>query len=352
MALGTYVYPSGSNTFVKNHAATGYLVTQYARNPKDFMLPRYIQYKDVKQEAGYYLRMNAEQAARLVDGDTVETVWYDGADALDKHDGTEKFAFADFKTERHRFPFSLGYKAREQAGWNIQDVEMANSAQRAMTNRTKLVHQVLETDANWDTDHYIDVTSISGVSGNWDVSTTARMDIKRSINYAVNIIRRATLGKIQNKKDLQLVMSPTTAQKLGTCQEMINAFIQSVEARKNWEGRDKDGYDDYGIPQYLYGIEVCVENAVMVTSPRDATTVVRSDICADDVVYLLARPGALMAPSGGPSYSSMMLFQYEDMTTELKDDPDNRKVKGRVVDDVDAVMTAPASCFKFKNVLA
>lgn len=351
MATGTYVYPSGSNTFVRDHAATNYLVTQYARNPKDFYLPRYIQYLPVKREAGYYLRLNAEQCMRLVGGESTENVWYDSADAPNRNDGTEKFAFADYKTERYAFPFKLGYKAREQAGWNIQDAEMANAAQRAMTSRTKLVHTVLETDSNWDTGHYLDVTTISGVTGTWDVSTTSRMDIKRSINYGMNVIRRATAGKVRSKKDLQLVISPTTAQKIGTSQEMINAFIQSVEARKQWEGKAPD-YDDHGIPRYLYGVEVVIEDSVMVTSEQNASTVTRSDVCADDVAYLVARPGKLVAPSGGPTYSSVILFTYEDMTTELKDDPDNRVVKGRVVDDIGARMVAPASCFKFKNVLA
>lgn len=351
MSVGTYVYPSGSSTFVRDHAATNYLITQYARNPKDFCLPKYIQYMPVKKEAGYYLRLNAEQCARLVAGDRVETVWYDSADAPNRNDGTEKFAFADFRTSRHAFPFRLGYKAREQAGWNIQDAEMANAAQRAMTSRTRAVHELMEDDANWDSAHVKDVTTISGITGTWDVSTTSRMDIKRSINYAVNQIRQATVGKVRSKKDLQLVMSPTTAQRIGVSQEMINAFIQSMEARKHWEGKAPD-YDDYGIPAYLYGVQVVIEDAVMVTSEQNATTVTRDDVCEDDVAYLLARPGKLMAPSGGPSYSSVMMFQYEDMSTELKDDPDNRVVKGRVVDDIGVEMIAPATCFKFKNVLA
>jgi len=53
MSAGTAVYPGGSNTYVKNHAATGNLVISFSRNPKDFPFARYDQYKPVKKDSGY-----------------------------------------------------------------------------------------------------------------------------------------------------------------------------------------------------------------------------------------------------------------------------------------------------------
>lgn len=352
MAVGASFLPNNSNTYIRNHAATGHLVTQYSRNPSRFPLMRYCQLKEVKQDAGYYLRMTAEQAGRMVGGNLNEFVWPDGAPRPRRNNGTEYISWADYRTERYDFDFTLGDKARKQAGWDIEGSEAANHAQQAMTGRTLRVHQQLETNANWETGHRKDVTTIAGVTGRWDLSTTSRMDIKRSMNYAMNVIRRATLAAVAKKEDFRLIMSPTTAQAIGTCQDMVNAFIQSQEARRHFEGKMPD-YTDYGIPNFLYGVEVVVEDTVMVTSQKGASTVVKEDVCADGVVYLLSRPGGLVAKSnGGPSFSSMMIFAYEDMTVEQQQFPNDRRVEGHVVDDTAEVMVAPAASFKFENVIA
>lgn len=352
MAVGPQVYPGGSNTYVKDHAATGNLITQFSRNPNDFPLARYAQYRDVTKDQGYYLRMNVEQAGRLVGGKLDEFVWPDGADRPRRNNGTEKFAWADYRTERFDFDFTLGDKTRNQAGWSIEDTEASNHAQQAMTGRTRRAHIELENNANWDSTHRIDVTTIPGNTGNWDVSTTARNDIKRSINYGVNIIRKDTLAVVKKKRDMILVMNPVTAQRVGESQEMINAFIQSPDAYPHWVG-DPNKYSDYGLPPILYGIEIVVEDTVMVTSRRDAATVVRQDVCADDVVYLLSRPGGLVNKANtGPSYSTLMVFTYEDLTVETLDDRDNRRIEGHVVDDTAEEMVAPVSGFKFENVLS
>ncbi len=69
MAVGTAVYPGqGPNTFVKSMQATDNLVVSYSRNPQDFPLARYVQYKSVTKDSGYYLVITAENAARIVGG--------------------------------------------------------------------------------------------------------------------------------------------------------------------------------------------------------------------------------------------------------------------------------------------
>ena len=352
MAAGAANYPGQSNTYVKDHAATGYLITQYSRNPDDFPIARYAQYREISKDRGYYMRINTEQAGRLVGGTPDEFVWPDGANRPRRNNGTEKFNWQDYATERFDYDFTLGDKARKQAGWNIEDTEAAQHAHQAMTGRTRRLHVALETAGNWDATHIKDVTTITGNTGRWDQSTTARMDIKRSINFGVNIVRKDTLSVVKAKKDMRLVCNPVTAQRLGETQEMIEAFIQSLEARPQWEG-DPKVYSDYGLPKMLYGIEVVIEDTVMVTSRRDAATVTRTDCCADGVVYLLSRPGGLVAKAAtGPSYSTAMVFTYEDLTVEKLDDRDNRRVEGHVVDDTAEEIVSPVSGFQFTNVVA
>ena len=352
MAEGIGVYPGQSNVYVKDHASTGYLITQFSRNPKDFPLNRYLQYRDVSKDAGYYLKLNVEQAGRLVGGELDEYVWPDSADRPRRNNGTEKFNWVDYRTERYDFDFTLGYKTRDQAGWNLQDTELANHAQQAMTARARRVHKALETTANWDSTHIKDVATITGNTGRWEDSLTTNMEIKRSINHAIDVIRKDTLAVVKNKKDMVLVMNPYTAQKVGESQEMINAFIQSVDARPQFEG-DPNIYSDYGLPTKLYGIDVVIEDTVMVTSRRDDATPTKTDVCADGVAYLLSRPGGLTSKANsGPSYSTLMCFTYEDMTVETLDDTNNRRVEGHVVDDTAEALVAPVSGFQFTNICA
>jgi hypothetical protein len=352
MPVGAAFQPGNSNTYIKDHAATGYLITQYSRNPKDFPLARYAQYREVKKDSGYYLRMTAEQAGRLIGGSLDEFVWPDGADRPSHNDGLETIAWADYRTQRYDFSFRLGQKSVEQSGYDIKAVEAANHAQQAMTARTRQMHLALETNGNYDTGHRVDVTTISGVSGRWDLSTTARMDIKKSINFARDLILKDTLGVVKNKADLRLVMNPFTARKIGECQEMVDAIKHSTDALKHWKG-DLPDYSEFGLPTLLYGIPIVVEDTVMVTSRRGASSPTRSYVCADNVVYLLSRPGGLMAKANsGPSFSSAMVFLYEDMTVETMNDPKNRRIDGHVVNDQFCGLVAPASCFKFENVTA
>lgn len=351
MAAGTYAYPGATNTYVKNHEATGNLVVSFSRNPSDFPLARYVQYREVKKDAGYYLRIAAEQAARIVGSSLSEFVWPDGADRPRRNNGTEKFRFEDYRTERYDYDFQLGYKAESQADWNIRDTEADFKAQQAMTGRTVKVQNMLGNTANWDSSHRSAVASIPGNLGTWELSTTARSDIKRSLNYAANLIRQHTLGVVK-RKDLILVVSPTTAAKIGESQEIIDYLKGSPDALKGLTGALADKYDELGMPAKLYGIEVVVEDTVVVTSARGAATPTYADAMTEGRAFLLARPGGLVSKAGnGPSFATAMLFLLEEMTVESRDDKDNRRIEGHVVDDYAEAMPAPVSGFYFEDVI-
>lgn len=350
MAGGTPVYPGhGPNTFVKSMKATDNLTVSYSRNVNDFPLTRYIQYKDVTKDSGYYLKITAENAARIVGGKLNEWVWPDGADRP-RRENTEKFAFHDYKTTRYDYDFTLGYKTAQQADWNIRDTEAAFHAQQAMTGRTQAVHDMLKTTGNWETSHVADVTGLLSNSGSWELSTTQRQDIKRSLNYGRDLIRKHTLGVVK-QSDLNLVFNPVTAQRLGESQEIVDYLKGSPEAWNQIKGRSGK-YADYNLPDSLYGYPLVVEDTVVVTSQRNAATTTYADALPDGNAYLLARPGALTSKAGsGPSFSSCMLFLLEELTVETKDDVDNRRTEGHVVDDYDPEMTSSISGFYFQNVI-
>lgn len=349
MATGTYAYPGNANTFVKNHEATNRLTIAFSRNPKEFPLPKYCQYREVKKTAGLYLRIKAEECARIVYAGLEDYVWPDGADAP-KRTELEAFRYEDYRTTRYAFPMQIGAKAMDEADWDVMGINQAFNLQKAMTARTVRAIAALTNTSNWDTSHYEYVDNITGVTGDWENSTSALQNIKKSIQYAVEQIHLDTLGVVK-KEDLILLMSPTTARKVGTSQEIIDFVKQQPSAPAIISGKDSWLLEEYGLPARLYGLPIEIEDCVRVATQRGATTQTKAFALAEGNAFVLARPGSIESVAGtGPSFSTLTAFLKEEMTVESKRDPDQRREETRVVDDFDIVMTAPVSGFWFRGV--
>jgi len=337
-----------NNTFIKDHAASGRMVVEYSRNPKDFRLPNYIQVKPVTKQEGYYLAIDVLQAGRLVGGTVDDFVWTDGMDRPQTNAHGQEFNWKAFKTIRRNISDRLGDLARQQADWSIEDTQEGSQAQQAMTLRTKLVHTALATSANWDASHFLNVTSIAGVGGAWNASLSTNQYIRKSINYAVKTILLDTLSKVR-KEDLILVLNPTAALAISETQELIDVIKQSADAYDQVRGAGK--WAAWGIPDRLYGLEVVVEDTAIVTSPKGAATPTKSFVMADATAMVLSRPGGLVAKNG-PSFSTVTLFAKEEMTVERTQDAYNRVLKIDVVDDVGVGITAPATGVVLNAILA
>lgn len=351
MPAGTPVLPGGNNTYVRSFGeGSDKLIVGFSRNPSKFALNEYIQIRDVTKKSGFYLKINTDEAGRILDSDLSDYVWPDGADRPQYNDGTEQFAFHDYRTQRFNFHWKLGRDAKDQAAWGIVESHEAIKAQQAMTGRTVRVHSILNSAANWEADHTKDVTTIAGVTGTWDASTSARADIQRSLEYAADVILKSTLGVVE-KSELRLVMNPNTARNIAITQELRDHIKQSQYSLPHFR-QDSDQWDQYGLPSHLYGYRTLVEKTVKVTSRRGAATTTRQFAMPDGVAYLLARPGGLVAPpGGGPSFSTISLFMYEDMSTETFESEEHRRTSGHVVDDNQPVITASASGFRFTGIL-
>ena len=350
MATGTYVRPGAVNTYVRNHEATGNLIVSFSRNPNKFPLAKYAQYREVKKTSGLYLRIKAEECARIINANLEDYVWPDGNDAPIRPE-MEEFRYEDYRTKRYAYPWQLGWKARDEADWPVTNVNQAIIAQKAMTGRTLKVLTALQTTGNWDATHIATVSAIETNTGNWEDSTSARQDIKRSITYAVELINKDTFGVVE-LEDLQLVMNPKTARRVGTSQEIIDFVKQQPSAPQILDGTSQWLLEQYGLPARLYGVPIVIENTVRVSTRAGAASTTKSYPLADGEAFILARPGSIKSAAGeGPTFSTITVFLKEEMTQEQKDDPDNRRVNGRVVDDFDAVMTAPVSGFWFRSTI-
>lgn len=346
--------PGGSNTFIPGFGGSGSLgdslVIDFSRNPKKFMLPRWAQYVPSKLNVGRYVKMTVEEAGRVLNSNNADNIWSDGKERPLGTGNNETFGFHPYQTIRYSYNCNVGKLASEQAVWDVVGAEARRRAQQAMTKRTNLAVTAAQTTGNYDSSHTAAVTGLGSiVTGKWDVSTTARLDIKKSIDYAVDVIRKDTLGVV-SADDMVLVVSPGCARKMAASQELADFVKGSPAARDYIEGKMGPSAA-YGLPKYYSNVEIVVEDAVKVTSRKGATRVA-SYVADDTKPFLCSRPGGLEGVAEAPSFSTITVFLKEDMTVEQEQDSWNRLTKCSVTDDVAVVVTASVSGFLFTAAVA
>lgn len=339
------VHPSPYNAFIRDHDASNKMVIDFARNVNKFAVNKYTQVVPVKKVAGYYLEMTVEEAGRILQSDLANFVWYDGQPAPEGNGDVESFQYKPFETLRYAYPFKLGDLTIDQASWNILAQNSSIKSRQAMTARTQLAVTALTTTGNYAASHVMDVTAISGNTGNWAQSTTARQDVKRSLNTAAEQILDDTLAAVE-LEDLILVINSNLAKQLAETQEITDYIKGSPDALAQVRGELPGANVLYGLPNKLYGFELVVEKTRKVTSRKGATRAV-SQVLPTATPFMVARPGGLVGVADAPNFSACCCFAQEEMTVETLRDPINRRTLGRVVENLVYKMVAPASAVLF-----
>lgn len=340
-------FPSAANVFIRDHDASNKMVIDFARNINKFAVNQYVQIVPVKKIAGYFLKMTIEEAGRIQNTDLREFVWYDGQPAPEGTEGNESFEYDPFSTIRYAYRFQLGDLTIDQATWNILAQHSSIKSRQAMTGRTQLAITALTTTSNYDASHVLTVSSISGNTGNWAQSTTARMDIKRSLITASELILDDTLAAVE-LDDLVVVISSDMAGELAVTQEITDYIKASPEALAQVRGEMSGTNTMYGLPDKLYGFPLVVEKTRKVTTKKGATTS-RSQILAKATPFMVARPGGLVGVADAPNFSTCVIFAQEEMTVETLRDAPNRRTQGRVVENIQAKIVAPAAGVLFQS---
>ena len=351
--------PGPYNTFIPSHEATNNLVVDFSRNPNDFPLADYIQYVPVEKTEGRYIEMTVEVAGRLLSDAGQNWAWPDATDAPSGNGNLELFEFKGYRTKRKAYPFRLGQLADEQAQWDVTAQHSRIMAQLAMTMRTQDVVTTLRTAGNWNSSNTSTLAAASLPTGEpalgaHDTATTANKYIKRTFDFMADVIRRQTLGAVK-PQDLIIVVGPEYARRISVSQEIIDYIKQSTTAIE--ELRSGIGpHQNYGLPSKLWQYNIVVEDAVKVTTRKGASATTKEYIFGQDSsnntdIVMLSRPGGLEGVEGAPSFSTVTLFLKEEMTGETKVDTDHRHIKGRVVDDWDAVVTSPIAGYLMRDVL-
>ncbi len=341
--------PGGYNTYIPSFEASGQVISM-TRDTESFKLPQYVQYVTTKKDVGFYLKLDIDQPARVVDDS--DHVWEDGQDAPTGTDNLGNFEYVQYRTKRRAYAFNLGNKAVEQADWKILASQAAIVAQQAMTNRTARVATLLTTSSNWPAANTSDANALNGGLGKFslgsdDPTSANYLAIKVGLMAAVRNIAAATNGLVQFK-DLVWVMNDNMAMALANTAEMHNYVKNTPFAKAQRDGTEPNPNVAWGLPSHVYGIEVVIEDAWRVTS-RPGATVTRALCWPDATSVLISRKGGLEGQYGLPSYSTVQLHFYEEMTVESKYDPDNRRHAGRVVEDFIELLVAGPAGYMISN---
>lgn len=342
------VYPGGNvaSTYVPNFEASGKIVIGYSRNPKSFPLNQYVTLVTVKQSTGYYLKRTVENAARILSGTVADHAWPDANDAPTGNDNTESAEYFRFLTERYAYAFRMGYKAVDQADWQVWAAHAADAAQQAMTGRTLLANAVIETSGNYGSN----TSSATSLAGNFLDQGTATSTIYKKALQAIGIaINKSTFATIK-PKDLLARLAPDLADPISRSQEIHTYLKESPFALAQVRGDVESQNGLWGLPDMIYGFKHVIEDAVRVSSIK-GDTLSLGYIADSNKLAVLARPGQLVGVQGAPSFSSVIEWVLEDMAVESKDDPDNRRHQGRVVDDVGFDLVSPISAYLVTNAL-
>lgn len=343
----TFHVPGGSNTFIRDWNATGKLQYEFTRNPKSFPMNQWCAIKSVKKTAGYWKRIKSEVAARVVSKN--DFAWARGADMPANPLQLESFAWAPYLTERLTYQFGLDYDAIDQAESDIVAEHARINAQTAMTVREYQLGTVATTAGNW--------TSISGQArtdtatnlggGQWKDSSATNQYILKTFNAVRISVNKATVGVIGSDKGLVCVVNPTGAKHIRESPEVIDFIKQQASSGEMLKGTAF--FQKWGLPEYLYGVKMVVEDTVRI-STRPGLTPTSGYILADTVAIFATvteelgkGDGNLKAADASPIFDTFTLFVYEDMTVESIDEPKHRRKMSRIVDDWDLQLTLPES---------
>lgn len=340
--------PFNGNTFVPHYEAGKSLMIDYSRNPKKFAVNEYCQLVPNSPVVGLWLKLGIETAAR-VSASGNEFHWADGDEAPGGADGLEEFDFHEYRTKRFAPHFRIGNIAVEGAQWDVVALHSARKAQLEMTMRTNMVITEATNTSNYAASNVIDVTALPGNTGTWGLSTTARSDIRRSIEEARDLILDGTLGAV-DEEEILLVIGKKGAKQLALSQEIIDYIKQSPFALAQVKGELQGANPNvnFGLPSHIFGAKLIIEKTVRVTSKRGATRAT-TDVLPAATPFICSRVGGLEGHYGAPSFSTHSLFLHTDMEVKVKQDVDNERVVGRVVSNRVAKTTAPATGVLFQN---
>jgi hypothetical protein len=341
--MAEYGVGGGLNTFVPTFSpATGQIQIEFTRSVNRFPITQYSQIVPVQQMSGYYLRIDEEETARVVN--TQDLQWPLGED---RPTGINSdFEFNQFTCQRFQTSFNIPQETARQAQWDITASHARIAAAKMMTHRAYRAATALTnvgTGTPWTTssNYFANATDlVSGLTGG--IEGTGNDAVQKIIRAAIEKIVQNTVGVV-GPQDILLIVNPITARLMAT-NDGVRDYIKNTPHALNFLKGDAT-FAAYGLPQNLFGLGgVVVDDTVRVSTRKSGANTrgfFYGTASAPGMVFV-SRPGGLVG-NEGPSFSTLTTFAYEDMTVETMEDPWNRRVRGSVTDNSAVVVTAPLS---------
>jgi len=335
--MAEYGIGGGLNTFVPTFsAATGQIQIEFTRAANRFPITQYAQIVPVQQMSGYYLRIDEEETARVVN--TQDLQWPLGED---RPTGINNdIEWTQFTCQRFQSSFHIPQETARQAQWDVVASHARIAAQKMMTLRSLRMATQLTTAGNYTAglNYFADAGTLTGSE-----NITSANGVQIVIQNAIERIVQNTVGAV-SAKDIILVINPITA-RIMAATAGVTDYVKNYPAALSFLKGD-DTFAAYGLPQSLFGLGgVVVDDTVRVTTRKGSGSPARSFLYGDattPAMVFVSRPGGLVG-NEGPSFSSATIFAYEDMSVETLEDPWNRRVRGSVTDNSATVLTAPLS---------
>jgi hypothetical protein len=338
---------SGSNGYIPMREANGPIIG-FLRNINRFRINQYVSILPAEKDKGFYLALDPDEAMRIVD--EADFAWEDGADAPTGEGNKLEFEYRPFTAFRRAFPFRIGYQAARFADWPVVAVHARAAAIKAMTLRTVRACALLFNPANWgaNTAAATDVSLAGAGGGAWSASTTAQLFIKRCILGALVRIDLGSGGIISDPDGVCMVISPELARAMSQSPEVHAYLANSPHALAMIEGKISANWK-YGLPDFMYGVRLVIENAVRVVTRKGGGQTRQRIVPANAAVIVTEPTRAVDGADGGGGVDmdfTTIAFRFlRQNEVYLKDDPDNERHVGRVVEHYAVTLQAPETGF-------
>jgi hypothetical protein len=356
-----FVRASGFNAFVA--AATGQIIN-WIRDPAKYKVNQYTQLVRSEQPVGVYYRLHADDSVRVVTDE--EHAWADGDSRRQKLSNAEgqRFDTVEFVCKRRNYGSKIGWQALESGKRDQLNLLIANTKgvqNELMINRTQRVVTMLENAANWPASSVGTATALGG--GFWSAGSDTAPFVKKTLLQVATNIHLSTNGMasdLDNEEDvgLNLVLSPAAATTISSSPEIHAYLSRSPFALQQVVGGKRGQNALWGLPEYLYGFKVVVENAVRVSARANAdgtedATAARAWVKALNSALVVSRPGGLEGQIGAPSFSTAQIYYYnKELSVETFDDAEDELTRVYAQENVTEVIAAARAGFLITNLFS
>jgi len=343
--MAEYGIGGGLNTFIPTFsAATGQIQVEFTRSVNRFPITQYAQIVPVQAMSGFYLRIDEEETARVVN--TQDLQWPLGED---RPTGINSdLDWTQWTAQRFQSSFAIPQETARQAQWDVVASHARIAAAKMMTHRAYRMANLITTagvsagsetiSQPWTTsvNYFANTNALLGTAT--PITGTNTDAVQKIIRGAIEKIVQNTVGVV-GPQDIYLIVNPTTARIMAT-NDGVRDYIKNTPHALNFLKGDTT-FAAYGLPQNLFGLGGVVVDDTVRVSTRKGGANTRGFFYGNGM-YFVSRPGGLVG-NEGPSFSTCSVFAYEDMTVETLEDPWNRRIRGSVTDNSAVVITAPLS---------